>query len=103
VNLNDAAVRTAANGYLSALSLNLPLALVADATWLQLQDCSVAPCRDVQDFVGPAGSTQTNPVPEPASMSLFALGMLGMGVRRMRQRRSASDRVIGQAPLTTAR
>jgi len=37
------------------------------------------------------------------SMSLFALGMLGMGVRRMRQRRSASDRVIGQAPLTTAR
>jgi PEP-CTERM motif-containing protein len=91
VNLNDVAVRNAANDYLLNLSLNLPLALASDATWLQLQDCSVTPCRDVQDFIGPG--TQVAPVPEPATMSLFAVGVAAVAARRVRSRRLNTGRV----------
>jgi hypothetical protein len=77
VNPNDTLVVARANDYLTTLGLNLPAALIADATWLQLQDCSVAPCRDVQDFVGP-GVAQGAAVPEPAA------------ARRLRLRRSTA-------------
>jgi hypothetical protein len=92
VSQDDDKVRAVANTYLAALDLNQVVARQANATWLQLQDCSVTPCRDVQDFVGP-GAIQPAPVPEPATMSLFAVGLGAMGVRRRRPRQSKIGRV----------
>jgi len=91
VNANDTAVRAAANGYLngpSGLTANLPAALLSDATWLQLQDCSVTPCRDVQDFVGPGAAPMS--VPEPTTALLVLVGIGAAAARRRPSRNQES-------------
>lgn len=66
------AVRTRADQFLGALDAHRAEALLSDATWLQLQDCSVSPCRPVQGFIGPDQLPKA--VPEPGSVLLLALG-----------------------------
>ncbi len=83
VSDQDTAVRAAANAYLSALSSNSTAASVADATWLQLQDCSSGTCKDVQDFVGPAAAA--TPVPEPGTFALMGIGVAGLALSRRRR------------------
>ena len=80
VSASDTAVRLESNKLLAALAADLGGALLADATWLQLRDCSVSPCRDVQDFMGPRAA-----VPEPSSLALLGLGAAATFVRRRRR------------------
>jgi hypothetical protein len=87
VNPSDAAVTAAANSYLNALFMNQPSALLSDATWLQLQDCSVSPCRDVQDFIGPLTSVPV-PVPEPAALAFLTTALAGTLLRVRRRARA---------------
>jgi hypothetical protein len=66
---------------------SIAMSIVGDSAWLFWDDSGAGPDDNHDDMLIRAAFSTTRPVPEPGTLTLFGLGLLGMGLARKRAKK----------------
>ncbi|HEY0941166.1 MAG TPA: PEP-CTERM sorting domain-containing protein [Steroidobacter sp.] len=85
-------VTNAQNDGLGMLSFqSIAMSILGDTAWLFWDDSGAGPDDNHDDMLIKAVFTPSNVVPEPGTLALFGLGVLGLGFGARRRQRKASQ------------